>query len=89
MPSSAKKFLPFIREKFPKLARRYEQWYAKNGYAPLEYRKKASERVHRIRQEYGFATRPWEGMRTAMPRAQMSLGWDAAALSEEGNVTER
>ena len=89
MPSSAKKFLPFIREKFPRLARQYERWYAKNGYAPEEYRKKASERVHRIRQKYGFATRPWEGMRTAMPRAQMSLGWDAAALSEEGNVTER
>jgi DNA repair photolyase len=89
MPSSAKKFLPFIREKFPRLARQYEQWYAKNGYAPEEYRKKASERVHRIRQKYGFATRPWEGMRTANPRAQMSLGWAAAALSEEGNVTER
>jgi DNA repair photolyase len=89
MPSSAKKFLPFIREKFPKLARQYEQWYAKNGYAPEEYRKKASERVQRIREKYGFATRPWEGMRTALPRAQMSLGWDVAALSEGGNVTGR
>lgn len=83
MPSSAKQFLPFIREKFPKLARQYEQWYAKNGYAPEEYRKKASERVHRIRQKFAFASRPWEGMRPAMPRAQMSLGWDVAGLSED------
>ena len=49
MPSSAKQFLPFVREKFPKLAKQYEQWYAKNGYAPDEYRKKIAERVARIR----------------------------------------
>src|SRR6266403_5247140 len=29
MPSSAKQFLPFVREKFPRLAKQYEQWYAK------------------------------------------------------------
>ncbi|MGH9677228.1 MAG: radical SAM protein, partial [Candidatus Acidiferrum sp.] len=28
MPSSAKQFLPFLREKFPRLAKQYEQWYA-------------------------------------------------------------
>jgi len=84
MPASARQFLPFIRQKFPKLAKQYEQWYAKNGYAPEEYRKKVSDRVHGIRAKYGFARRPWEGLRTATPRAQMSLGWDAAALSREG-----
>ena len=83
MPASARQFLPFLRDKFPKLARQYEQWYAKNGYAPEEYRRKVSERVHRIREKYSFASRPWEGMRTAMPRAQMSLGWDVAALGGE------
>ena len=83
MPASARQFLPFVRDKFPKLARQYEQWYAKSGYAPEEYRRKVSERVHRIREKYGFSSRPWEGMRTAMPRAQMSLGWDVAALSGE------
>src|SRR6202171_5555751 len=41
MPSSAKQFLPFVREKFPRLAKRYEQWYAKNGYAPEDYRRGA------------------------------------------------
>jgi len=50
MPSSAKQFLPFVREKFPRLARQYEQWYSKNGYAPEQYQRKASERVARTRQ---------------------------------------
>jgi DNA repair photolyase len=84
MPSSAKQFLPFVREKFPKLAKQYQEWYGKNGYAPEEYRKKVSERVLRIRQKLGFGTRPWEGMRQSAPRAQMSLGWDAGAVAGIG-----
>lgn len=83
MPSSARQFLPFIRKKFPKLAKQYEQWYAKNGYAPEEYRKKVSEDVRRIREKFGFASRPWEGMRASMPPAQMNLGWGAGAISQE------
>ena len=83
MPASAKQFLPFMREKFPKLAKQYEQWYAKDGYAPEEYRQKVTERVRRLREKYGFASRPWEGMRPIMPPAQMSLGWDAGAISGE------
>ena len=82
MPSSAKQFLPFIREKFPRLAKQYEQWYGRNGYPPEEYRKKISERVRAIKVRCGFAPRPWEGMRTASagPR-QMKLGWDAGAIA--------
>src|SRR5258708_32581737 len=60
MPSSAKQFLPFVREKFPKLAKQYEEWYAKKGYAPDEYRQQMSHRVAKIRQEYGYFPRPWE-----------------------------
>jgi DNA repair photolyase len=84
MPTSANQFLPFIREKFPKLARHYQRWYAKNGYAPEEYRKKISERVGLIRAKYGFASRPWEGMRAVSvgPR-QMKLGWNAAGIGGE------
>ena len=85
MPSSAKQFLPFIEEKFPRLAKQYREWYTKNGYAPEEYRKKASERVARIRQKFGFASRPWEGDRPAAPHAQLSLSWDAGAVSVELN----
>jgi len=77
MPSSAKQFLPFVREKFPKLAKQYEEWYAKNGYAPEEYRKRMSQRVAKIRQEYGFVTRPWEERTLRTKRPQLSLGWQA------------
>ena len=83
MPASAKEFLPFLREKFPRLARQYDDWYRRNGYAPAEYRRKVSERVHRIREKFGFAARPWEGERPTGTRAQLSLGWDAAAISGE------
>jgi DNA repair photolyase len=76
MPSSAKQFLPFIREKFPRLAKQYEQWYGKNGYAPEEYRKKASERVARIRKEFGFEPRPWIDRKPAAG-PQLPLAWDA------------
>jgi len=75
MPSSAKEFLPFVREKFPKLAKQYEEWYSKNGYAPDEYRKKMSERVAKIRRELGFVSRPWEERTRMTKRPQLSLGW--------------
>ena len=79
MPSSAKQFLPFVREKFPRLAKQYEQWYAKNGYAPEEYRRRASERVARIRQMYGFRSRPWILINQRSACSQMSLSWIADA----------
>src|SRR5258707_10151786 len=75
MPSSAKQFLPFVREKFPRLAKQYQQWYAKNGYAPEEYRRKASERVARIREKYGFRSRPWAENKRNATCSQLSLGW--------------
>src|SRR5436309_213602 len=83
MPSSAKQFLPFVREKFPRLAKQYEQWFAKNGYAPEEYRRKASERVARIREKYGFRSRPWVEKRHSARCAQLPLSWDAAAVAQE------
>ena len=79
MPSSAKQFLPFIREKFPKLAKQYEQWYAKNGYAPEDYRKQISARVAKIRQEYGFVPRPWEERTQRSKHPQLSLSLGSAA----------
>ncbi len=83
MPSSAKQFLPFLRAKFPRLVRQYEKWFGKDAYAPEEYRKKVAERVARIRQTYGFCSRPWAEKRHTPPCAQMSLGWDAAAVVQQ------
>lgn len=77
MPASAKQFIPFVREKFPKLAKQYEDWYSRNGYAPEDYRKKASERVLRIRQKYGFGSRPWEDARRKIANLQIPLAWNS------------
>jgi DNA repair photolyase len=79
MPSSAKQFLPLVREKFPKLAKQYEQWYAKNGYAPEEYRKAIAERVARIRLKHGFHNRPFEELQRKVQSPQLSLGLNTAA----------
>jgi DNA repair photolyase len=88
MPSSAKQFLPFVREKFPRLAKQYGQWYAKNGYAPEEYRLKASERVARLRKKYGFASRPWVPMDPKFACSQMSLSWNTAMGAPAGAAME-
>ena len=87
MPSSAKQFLPFIREKFPRLARQYEQWYTHNGYAPEEYRRKISERIGRVKKELGFTDRPWEDIRRKpLPCAQMSLALASPSAPSESST---
>jgi DNA repair photolyase len=83
MPASARQFFPFMQEKFPKLVKQYERWYAKNGYAPEHYRQQVTARLRELRAKHGFASRPWEGMRVAMSRPQMSLEWDAAEINAE------
>ena len=88
MPSSAKQFLPFVGEKFPRLAKQYEEWYAKNGYAPEEYRKKASLRVARIREEFGFVARPWVEAKGRVRCRQMSLRWDVDLAERSSSAQE-
>ena len=84
MPSSAKQFLPFIGEKFPRLARQYEQWYTRNGYAPEQYRRTMSERVGRVKRELGFIDRQWEEIRRkTAPCAQMSLALAGSSSAAE------
>src|SRR6266481_6549226 len=74
MPSSAKQFLPFLREKFPRLVRQYESWYTRNAYAPEPYRQKIAARLHRIKASLGFTLRPWEELRRpVLPTPQLSL----------------
>ena len=76
---SAKQFLPFIREKFPKLARQYEQFYSRNVYPPEEYRRKIAERVAKIRVKHGFHMRPFEELQRRVQSPQLSLAWNTAA----------
>jgi len=74
MPSSAKMFLPFLREKFPRLVRQYEDWYVRNAYAPEAYRLKIAERVARIKTQLRMTARPWQEMqRPVLPEAQLTL----------------
>lgn len=80
MPSAAKQFLPLVRKKFPQLAKQYEEWYSRDGYAPAEYRKKIAERVARLRTKLGFTVRPWDETQKR-PCAQMSLAWSSATDS--------
>jgi len=85
MPSSAKQFFPFLRAKFPRLVQQYEKWFGKSGYAPEEYRRRIAERVARIRQTYGFRSRPFADKKHTAPCTQMSLGWDAAAVAGQAD----
>lgn len=57
MPASRKQFFPFLAEKFPRLARQYQDWYARSGYAPESYRAEISERFAALRRKYGLETR--------------------------------
>jgi hypothetical protein len=72
-----------VREKFPRLTKQYEEWYAKQAYAPEKYRQRIAERVARLKQKYGFDSRPLRDTQRTRPCAQMKLGWDAAAVSAE------
>ncbi|HXE75011.1 MAG TPA: radical SAM protein [Candidatus Xenobia bacterium] len=60
MPSSQKKFFPFLAEKFPRLEKQYRKWYARTGYAPEEYRKRISALMNRLRAAHKLSGR-WPG----------------------------
>jgi DNA repair photolyase len=83
MPSSAKQFLPFIREKFPRLIKQYEEWYTKEAYAPERYRKQIADRVSRLKQKYGFESRQARDTQRTTPCAQMKLGWGATTAAPD------
>ena len=76
--SSLKQFLPFIDAKFPKLAKRYREWYARNGYAPAEYRKEISGRFEHLRRKYALGSRP--------DRPSAEKQWRSPQLALELNV---
>jgi DNA repair photolyase len=47
-------FLPFLREHFPQLRRRYEALFARDAYIRGDYPETIRERVRRIRRRYGL-----------------------------------
>jgi DNA repair photolyase len=73
MPASLKQFFPFIEQKFPKLARRYHEWYGRGGYAPETYRKEIQELVMKLRLKYGLGSRYEPAGMKAWRSPQMAL----------------
>ena len=73
MPSSRKQFFPFLAERFPRLARRYQDWYAREGYAPEAYRAEIAARIADLRQKYGLRARPPEIQRGSAEPRQLTL----------------
>ena len=60
MPSAQKVFFPFLRERFPHLARRYEERYKKSPYLRGSYLEDLRPRIRKIRERYGLASAPVE-----------------------------
>jgi len=78
MPSAQKQFLPFLEEKFPKLARRYREWFSRAVYAPETYRRELSTRISALRKKYDLGARPLDPGRPVESVQQLSLGLDCA-----------
>jgi DNA repair photolyase len=79
MPSSQKQFFPFLDAKYPRLAKRYREWFSREAYAPEKYRQEISERVRALRKKYGLGGRPMDSERPAEPVRQLSLGLEVAS----------
>ena len=82
MPASLKEFLPFLEQKFPKLLRRYQEWYGRGGYAPETYRKEIAERVRKLRAKYGLGSLAQIRAPHQMYSPQLALALSTAEASE-------
>jgi DNA repair photolyase len=76
MPSAQKQFLPFLYSKFPKLARRYREWFSRSNYAPQAYQEQISARFAALRKKYNLGKLPLETTRPPEDTAQLSLDLD-------------
>lgn len=85
MPSAQKIFFPFLEEKFPKLARRYREFYARDAYGQEGYRREITALVRRLRAKHGLSSRPYAPeavARSLAPRTvQLSLGLTTGATA--------
>jgi DNA repair photolyase len=62
MPSAMRTFMPFLKEEFPRLARRYQQLYAHSAYLSEDYKKEIAARVAALQERYH-----WSGSRPPAP----------------------
>ncbi|MGH7907293.1 MAG: radical SAM protein [Candidatus Binataceae bacterium] len=54
-PAAARRFIPFIEEKFPHLRERVRTFYGRSAFAPSDYDESISAIFDRIRAKHGFA----------------------------------
>jgi DNA repair photolyase len=79
MPDSWKTFLVFLEQKFPRLVKRYHEWYGRNVDAPETYRKEMASRIENLRQKYHLGSRPQTPAAQSWHSPQMQLGLDSAS----------
>jgi DNA repair photolyase len=53
-PAAARRFIPFVRENFPHLAGRIDDFYARGVYAPRAYDERIGALFDRVRRKYGL-----------------------------------
>jgi DNA repair photolyase len=82
MPSAQKQFLPFLYARFPKLARRYREWFSRSNYAPEAYRREISARVAALRNKYKLGEFPADTVRRHEDAPQMNLGPDFTSMAQ-------
>jgi DNA repair photolyase len=75
MPTSLKQFMPFLDEKFPKLSKRYREWYGRYENVPETYRKEIAARVEKVRRKYDLGVRTRTDESRAWKSPQMQLVW--------------
>lgn len=57
-PSAARRFLPFIRQTFPHLEKRMEEFYGRSTHAPDGYDDRIGEIIERVKRKHGFSPPP-------------------------------
>ena len=55
-PAAARRFIPFVKERFPQLSERIDMFYGRADYAPPAYDDRIRRIFDRIRARYGFPT---------------------------------
>ncbi len=87
MPSAQKQFFPFLDAKFPKLARRYREWFSRSNYAPEAYRKEISARIAALRKKYDLGSRPADAAGSSEGSRQLSLGLECTVAGQSQRKT--
>jgi len=75
-PCSAKIFIPFLQENFPRLVPLYKARYADRAFLPLNYQKRISTLVSKLCRRHGIGVRNHDS----------GIGTSASDLSRQLNL---